>query len=177
MAFPDPGVTRLFSRTRYVLKLHNIEPERFIPNGDRYVVEVLDVDEAIEFEKLLVIVQPKPKKEGDPQADPSVENRGVMPAVIVAVGNGHLLGLPDPRFVVENCDAGHNHIGERIVRQMADVPMFYEHGDVVLVDYNAKGRNLKIVGRECRIVGQIDILSKIEGVRLKRTADGGWEEA
>jgi hypothetical protein len=168
LAFPDPRVKQLFSRTRFQLKLHDIAPERFIPNGDRYVVEEIDIDEAIEFGQLLVLVQPKPKKEGDPQADPNVENRGVLAAVIVAVGNGHLLGLPDPGLMRSSDD---------VERFSADVPMFYKHGDVVLVDWNAKGRNLKIVGRECRIVGQIDVLAAVEGVRLKRTTDGGWEEA
>jgi hypothetical protein len=53
--------------------------------------------------------------------------------------------------------------------------MFYAPGDVVMVDHNAKGRALKILGREARIVGQIDILARIKGLRLRRSEDGSWE--
>jgi co-chaperonin GroES (HSP10) len=165
VAFSDPKIARIFSTTRFQLKLHDIDMERFTPSGDRYVIEILDVDESMEFGQLLVYVQPDPKKDGDPMADPTVENRGIMPGVIVAVGNGHLLGLPDIPVVIDG----------KVKREWASVPMFFKKGDVVLVDYNARGRNLKVAGRQFRTVNQIDILNKIEELRLQRTDDGGWE--
>ena len=162
-ATPDRGL--------FKLKIHDLKPEDLTPNGDRYVVEEIDVDEQIERGQLLVITQNAPRHPGDPNADPTIENRGVIVAVVIRAGNGHLLGLPDPRIAVK--DAIGN--GERVARQPADVPMFFEEGDVVFVDHNAKGRALRILGREIRVINQIDCLAKLEGVKLKRT-ENGWEQ-
>lgn len=153
------------SRNLFKLKIHNVKPEDINPNGDRYLVEEIDVDEYIERGGLLVITQQASQNLGDPQADPSIERRGVIVAVIIRAGNGHLLGLPDPAFA----------LGDKVEREWADVPMFYEEGDVVFVDHTAKGRALKILGREVRLVNQIDVLAKLEGVKLKR-GDDGWEQ-
>jgi hypothetical protein len=151
---------------RFSLKIHEVSPEDITPNGDRYVVEVIDIDEAVQLGQLLVITQQKPDKPGDPMADPTVENRGVLAAVVVSVGNGHLLGLPDHKLKAD---------GDEVLTSPADVPMFYEPGQVVLVDYNARGRALKILNRECRIVNQIDVLGSLP-VRLRR-GENGWEKA
>jgi co-chaperonin GroES (HSP10) len=164
----DPSAARLIAAPRataprFLLKLHETEPEDIEPLGDRYVVEVIDIDESVEFGQLLVITQATPQRPGDPQADPTIENRGVLAAVVIRAGNGHLLGLPD----IPRPNAPHKAEADHEMLWSA-VPMFMEPGDVVLVDHNAKGRALKIVGRECRIVSQIDCLAKIEGVRLKR---------
>ena len=140
----------------FMLELHEFEPAAMEPNGDRYVVETLFVDELVKFGSLLVhAVQPEIDPR-DPKADPTVEKRGVLPAVILAVGNGHLLGLPDPRVVVRNISGN-----EEVERHPADVPMWYKPGDVVLVDMNSKGRALKLANREIRVIGQIDCLVKI----------------
>lgn len=158
------------SSPRFELKIHEIAPEDIIPNGDRYVVEVIDLDETVQLGQLLVVTQPSRQNPNDPLVDPTVENRGVLAAVVVSVGNGHLLGLPDPALAVLNRNGC-----ESVERSKADVPMFYEPGDVVLVDHNAKGRALKIVGRECRIVNQIDVLAALPKVKLLRT-ERGWEK-
>lgn len=178
MALLDPagGASRILRSApkRFQLKLHNIAPEHFIPNGDRYIVEVIDFDDVVELGQMLVAVQDPQINPTDPKADPSVEVRGVLGGVIVRGGNGHLLGLPDPRLVTWL-----NPMTDQptIVREPADVPMFYQAGDVVFVDRNAKGRNLRVVGREVRIVNQIDILAKIDGIRLVRDEDGNWTDA
>lgn len=174
MAFIDPKITHLRAvtkRDRFQLKIHNVAPESIIPNGDRYVVEVIDLDETIELGQMLIVTQDPTLDPKDPRNNPQIEQRGVLTAVIVTRGNGHLLGLPDPRLITKN-PAG----TDTITREKADVPMFYEPGDVVFVDHNAKGRNVKIVGRECRIVNQIDCLAKIEGIKLERTEDGDWKQ-
>lgn len=168
MAHLDPSahLRVITAPSRFKLKIHDIAPEAIEPNGDRYVVEVIDLDETIQLGQMLVVTQDPTINEKDPMADPKVEKRGVLAAVIVDRGNGHLLGLPDPVIVDGKGD---------LQRPAANVPMFYQPGDVVFVDHNAKGRNVKIVGRECRIVGQIDILARVRGVRLRRGEDGDWE--
>jgi hypothetical protein len=77
------------------------------------------------------------------------------------------LGLPDPRLAVRSLSGR-----DEVERHPADVPMKYRPGDVVLVDMNQKGRALKLVDREIRVVGQIDVLVKLP-VRLTWT-DTGW---
>lgn len=177
MAFIDPSnlshLKSVTQRDRFQLKIHHVAPESIVPNGDRYVVEVIDLDETVELGQMLVVTQDPTLDPKDPRSDPKIEQRGVMAAVIVTRGNGHLLGLPDPRFVMHQNPMNDM---ESIVREKADVPMFYQPGDVVFVDHNAKGRNVKIVGRECRIVNQIDVLAKIEGIKLERTEDGDWKQ-
>lgn len=168
MAHVDPRIIGASpSVPRFELKIHDIAPEDIIPNGDRYVVEVLDVDETkLAFANLLVVTQAKVKP-GDPQADPNIEPRGVIPAVVVTKGNGHLLGLSDhPR------NGNHQH-----EREWASVPMFYDIGDIVLIDHNGRGRALKIHGRESRIVNQIDVLGHIPKLKLTRTEDGRWKQS
>ena len=162
MAVVDPHLLRAVPSSRFELRLHEINPEDIEPNGDRYVVEVIDIDEKVEFGSILVVTQQQPDKPGGPMADPTVERRGVLAAVVIRAGNGHLLGLPDW--------AEHEWSD---TRDPATVEMFFKEGDVLLVDHTAKGRALKIVGRECRIIGQIDVLARVEGVRLKRE-DGTW---
>lgn len=148
---------------RYELKIHTIAPEDIDPLGDRYVVEIIDFDEKIELGSILVVTQ-QPPQDNSPQADPTIERRGVLAAVVIRAGNGHLLGLSDHPW---------SDSKDEDERDWASVPMFYQPGDVLFIDHNAKGRALKIVGRECRIVNQIDCLARVEGVRLKRV-DGEW---
>jgi co-chaperonin GroES (HSP10) len=152
---------------RFELKVHTIDPEDITPLGDRYVVEVITMDEKVLLGSVLVVTQEPEGKAGDPMADPTIERRGVLAAVVIAKGNGHLLGLPDPKAWSESKGAWQ--------KAAADVPMFYEPGDIIFVDHNAKGRALKIVGREIRIVNQIDILARLDGVTLERT-ESGWQQ-
>jgi co-chaperonin GroES (HSP10) len=164
LAFID-GAPR--PRGKFQLLIHSVALEDIEPLGDRYVLETIDLDEKIELGRILVVTQDAIRDPRDPSSDPRLENRGVIAGVIVRAGNGHLLGLPDPAFVA----AGG---GDELLRGSADVPMFCEPGDVVLVDHNAKGRALKILGREGRVINQIDVLAKIEGIRLRRVGDE-WE--
>lgn len=154
---------------QYELKLHDFNPFAMDPLGDRYIVEGLAVEETVMFGSFLVVSKDAQINPKDPSADPTVERRGALPAVIIAVGNGHLLGLPDPRIVVRNI-AGQ----DEVERHAADVPLFCRPGDVVLIDMNNRGRNLKIVNREIRVINQIDVLVKLPK-RLTWT-DEGWVE-
>ena len=171
----DPTARELLVRPqgaqRFELKIHAVTLENIEPNGDRYVVEQLATNEMMELGSLIAYTPADPNaRPGDPNADPTIEQRGVIVAVIVRAGNGHLLGLPDPAFMTKHPDGI-----EHIVREHADVPMFFGPGDVVFIDHNARGRALKVYGREGRIVGQIDVLGRLEGVKLKRVNDR-WEQ-
>lgn len=155
----------------FKLQIHELEPTTIEPLGDRYVVEAIPVDEAVQFGQLLIVTEGTPRPGDDPRnpmANPQVEARGVLPAVIIATGNGHLLGLPDLKFAINSVGKG-----ESIAHEPADVPMFLTPGDVALVDINNRGRALRIAGRELRIVNQIDILARVRSVRLKWT-ESGW---
>lgn len=160
-------------KPRFKLRIHDITPERFIPNGDRYVIEIVDFDETILLGQVLVATQDPNIDPRDPKADPTIEQRGVIGGIVISAGNGHLLGIPDPRLV-----ARINPMSDAstIVREAADVPMFYKPGDIVLVDRNAKGRNIKVLGREIRVINQMDVLCHIQGITCHRTEDGDWEQ-
>jgi co-chaperonin GroES (HSP10) len=151
-----------------MLELHEFEPAAMEPIGDRYVVETLFVEETVQFGSLLVYMPQEDIDPKNPGANPKMEKRGVLPAVIIAIGNGHLLGLPDPRLIKRD-GAGM----DTVVRETADVPMFLKVGDVVLVDINYKGKALKIADREIRVLNQMDCLVKLP-VRLVWT-DEGWK--
>ena len=154
----------------FKLSIHEIEPQFIAPNGDRYVVEFIPVDEAVEFGTILVVTDADPNSKNpdndprNPMAKHEVEKRGVVPAVVIQVGNGHLLGIPDMKIAVSP---------DTCRREPSDVPMFYHPGDVVLVDVNARGRALRIAGRQIYICGQMDVLGQIIGTRLKWT-ENGW---
>lgn len=165
MAIDPNKLPRIWAKP-FEVDIHEIAPENLTPIGDRYLVEELAVNEAVMFNDLLVIVEGEIKPSDDPRnpkANPMVEKRGVMPAVVVSVGNGHLLGLPDPPVVVN----------DKVERVPADVPIFLSPGDVILVDINNRGRALKIAGRTLRVVNQIDCLLKLEMRLIFR--DGKWE--
>jgi hypothetical protein len=149
---------------KFHLLLHDFDPTEMLPIGDRYIVETIPVEETVKFGSFVVVANvggdTNPR---DPSGNPAVERRGVLPAVIIAAGNGHLLGLPDHKIVVDG----------KIVREPADVPIFFTPGDVVLLDMNAKGRSLMIVDREIRVVNQMDCLVKLP-LRLEWT-EQGWK--
>jgi hypothetical protein len=158
---------------KFMLQLHEFDPAQMEPIGDRYIVETIPVEETVKFGSFIVMAQvgadTNPR---DPSGNPTVERRGVLPAVIIAVGNGHLLGLPDPRLVLQYSD-DLAPLNSEVERHSADVPMFFRPGDVALLDMNAKGRSLKIVDREIRVVNQLDLLVKLP-VRLEWTEEG-WK--
>ena len=151
----------------FMLELHEFEPAAMEPIGDRYIVETLFVEETVQFGSLLVYT---PQAEADPMNpmnNPKAEKRGVLPAVIIACGNGNLLGLPDTYTTVRQA-AGH----DEVERHAAEVPVEVRIGDVVLIDMNYKGKALKIADREIRVINQVDALVRLP-VRLIWT-DEGW---
>ena len=156
----------------FKLKIHDFDAEDFVPNGDRYVIEQIDFDEEVEFGQILVVsgAGENTSKPWEPKGA-QVEARGVFAGVVVSAGNGHLLGLPDWPERSHVNPSGFDIPAQP--RSRAEVPMFFKPGDVVLVDYNAKGRNMRIVGRSLRIVSQYDILTSIPKVRLQRV-NGEW---
>lgn len=171
---------------KFKLRIHDIQLEDIDPNGDRYTVEAIELDETMVLGSLLVVTQERPQ-EGGPLADPTIERRGVIAGVVVRAGNGHLLGLPDLAPISDTTGVTYDDEGEEDGpmwqagdRPWPSVAMFYEPGDVLLIDHTAKGRALKILGREGRIINQIDVLARVErnGKPVKLTRkDGTWVEA
>lgn len=173
MALIDPAGARLLKIVeKFTLKIHELDPREMEPIGDRYIVETLEVDEDILFGSILVKTQGTANGPDDdprnPAAKHETEKRGVLPAVVCAIGDGHLLGIPDARLAVRN-----QHGYDEVVRIPSDVPSFLKVGDVCLVDINARGRALRLAGREIRVVNQIDCLVRLK-VRLDWT-DTGWQ--
>ena len=158
-------------KKKFMLELHEFDPAEMEPIGDRYIVETIPVEETVSFFSFIVVAggtDPSTIDPRNPLANPNVERRGVVPAVVIANGNGHLLGLPDPRIALHMASGI-----EYVERHAADVPMFLSPGDVCLIDFTSKGRALKIIDRDIRVINQIDCLVKLK-VRLKWT-DTGWE--
>ena len=155
---------------RFKLRMHDISPEQLIPNGDRYICEEIEMDDNFVMGQILVVTNTgQNAKPGDPLADPAVEKRGIIAAVVIGVGNGHLLGLPDLAPDYNDIQAGS--------RPWACVDMFYEPGTIVFIDHNAKGRAFKLPGRAIiRVCNQIDVLAHLDGVKLVRK-DDTWAEA
>lgn len=169
---------------RFKLKMHDVAPELLIPNGDRYICEEIEMDDNFVMGQILVVTNTgQNAKPGDPMADPAIEKRGVIAAVVVNAGNGHLLGLPDLAPIEQSVGIAYDKDGEEegAMWQPGDRPwpsvaMFYEPGDIVFIDHNARGRAFKLPGRAIiRVCNQIDILAHLDGVKLERK-DDTWVE-
>ena len=110
-----PGIVPMDATApRLQIKLHELAAESIVPCGDRYLIEVVDFDEAFQLGQLLVLTKDTQINLKDPKADPMVEPRGVIGGVVLAVGNGHLLGIPD-HAIVEYHQLGDD--GEEPARQ------------------------------------------------------------
>lgn len=183
-------------QTKYIFRYRNANLATLRPNGDRYLIEVLDVDE----EKL-------PSGIFLPEA--TEEQKGWAVGVVFSVGNGHRLEIPDHLKVIPE---GYNvpddllddladdravrefkekaraeHIGKQlnfhyqpsigpkhtVARYWASVPMFFAPGEVVGIE-RYSGRQFTIQGRSFRIVSQVDVLLSF-GTFLRITPSG-WVE-
>lgn len=166
---------------QYVFQYRNMDPKRLRPIGDRYLIEVLDVDE----EKVNGIYLPEQTE----------EQKGWAVGVVFSIGNGHRLDVHDPIVVVPegyvpdpalneqeqmrrriaalsyNCPSMGDH--STVMRYPALVPMMFQPGEVIFVE-RYSGRQFTIRGRTFRFVSQVDCLGT-SGVYLKLT-DDGWEE-
>ena len=200
---PIPLLTPKALPKPFRLRIHDLLPSDIVPNGDRYIVETLDVDEdVLTCNGLLVPVQAVDPRNGQPSM--ITEYRGVAPAVVVMRGNGHLLGLsdhavvmPEPTVLTMNegesteafearkamakmdaLNAGCSYVGDHsiVVRPWASVPMFFDQGTIVFIDINAKGREFRLFGRAVRVVDQINILAHTNKIKLVLDADGNWTQ-
>lgn len=168
---------------RYVFRYRNADPRLLRPIGDRYLIEVLEVDE----EKM---------PSGLYLPEQTEEQKGWAVGVVFSIGNGHRLEVHDPALVLpegyvkdeklseqENnmrhaAGLGYNTpcIGDHssVMRIPALVPMFFVPGEVIFVE-RYSGRQFTILGRVFRFVSQVDCLGT-SGVYLKLTEEGGWVE-
>lgn len=162
---------------RFKLTMKEIAPEDLDPNGDRYIIEEIEMDDTFVMGAIMVVTNVNADPNANTaQADPTIEKRGVIAGVVIGVGNGHLLGLPDLAPVAQ--DAAPYIAGDR---PWSSVDMFFQAGDVVFIDHNARGRAFKLPGRAIiRVCNQIDVLAQLKRkgvpVRLVRK-DDTWVEA
>jgi co-chaperonin GroES (HSP10) len=167
---------------RFVFRYRNLDPRRLRPIGDRYLIEVLDVDE----EKVGGIYLP----------EQSEEQKGWAVGVVFSIGNGHRLEEHDPIVVVPEGYKADPKLTEQeqmqrrmsalgyttpsmgdestVMRYPALVPMFFQPGEVIFVE-RYSGRQFTMSGRTMRFVSQVDCLGT-SGMYLKMNEDGSWEE-
>lgn len=156
------------------IAINELDAEDLEPTGDRYTVEVAEFDEQVVLGKIFISPKQPSIDPRDPLADPKAELRGVFGAIICGVGSGHLLGIPDI-LVVKNPQAA----SPEVTREWASVDMFHAVGDVVFVHATQRGAALHIIGRDLRIINQMDILANITHKRpdLKYVRVGGvWRK-
>ena len=151
-------------------------------NGDRYLVEVLELGDRVTAHGIHI---PQVKSDRADEFD-----RGWFPALVLDVGNGHVLTTPDhaavlgnmtPKETLDAIKGGDRDALESIqlpanaenitevavlVRPRATVPMFFKVGDVVAID-GSTGRKIEIEGKEFRIVNQVDVLRRLDGATIE----------
>ena len=168
--------------TPFKLTADDLSPFGLTPIGDRYLIEELDVDDTIELGGAKIF---------RPQV--SEKDRGWKVGVVCAVGNGHLLGVPDLAVAVAHktsedemkaigsdftkAPPGAQYLTEDalVLRPPAAVPMFYGVGDVLLVERWA-GRDLQLGDgrRKFCVVAQEHCLLKVANLKLARDPNGDW---
>jgi co-chaperonin GroES (HSP10) len=179
---------------QYIFRYKNADPAKLRPVGDRYVIEVLNVDEEVLPSGLIL-------------PDRTEEQAGWAVGVVFSVGNGHRLETPDIPItldadVVEDVDTAKQFIErsksekreivqqligqsinfmqpaantkQSVLRWLSTVPMFFVHGEVIAVE-RYSGRQFTISNRAFRVVNQVDCLCSF-GVYLKWDDTLGWVE-
>jgi co-chaperonin GroES (HSP10) len=177
----------------YIFRYRELDPTRIQPIGDRYMVEILDTDEASPAGILLL--------------ERSEQGRGWVIGVVFSSGNGHRLDTPDQVVVVPEptprkgetsaqgffteTETDEDYYGRLraqanysvpvvtptaiVTRVQSTVPMYCRPGEVIFVERHS-GREFNIGERTFRFVNQVDVLGT-SGRFLNLQADGGWEEA
>jgi co-chaperonin GroES (HSP10) len=161
-----------------------LDPKTLRPIGDRYLVEVVPVDEELTPAGIYL-----PEK--------LEEQRGWAVGIVFSVGNGHRLETPDQVTVIPEgyvpdpklneaaqIERRTSALGYRmpalgdhssVMRFESAVPMFFIPGEVIFIE-RYSGRQFTIQGRTFRFVNQVDCLGT-SGVYLKLAEDGiNWEE-
>ena len=168
---------------QYVFKYHTANPAHLRPIGDRYLVEIVPVDEELTPSGIYL-----PEK--------LEEQRGWAVGIVFSVGNGHRLEVPDVVSVIpegyvpdpnlsESAQSNRRQsalgyrmpaLGDKssVMRFESAVPMFFIPGEVIFIE-RYSGRQFTIQGRTFRFVNQVDCLGTT-GVYLKLAEDGiNWE--
>lgn len=156
---------------RKVVSIADQDPLTLIPHGDRLLVEVVDVDDSIPLadgKKLLVELG---------------EERGWAAGVVVNVGSGHRMDVPDQavrmKTKLERDDKGevlidkiHPHLryadpdtDEAIAIVPSTVPMPFSRGMVVMCARYA-GSDIKLRGKPYKIITQAHVIAVFTGVRM-----------
>lgn len=168
--------------TKFVLKQQHLDPTAWTPVGDRYTIEEIEVDNSVELNGTRFLLPGQSEKD-----------KGWKAGVIVRVGNGHLLGVPDLAVSMTHKPQGQpddnpsvekaRALGAQfmtedaiVVRPPAAVPMFFNVGDVVLVERWA-GREITLGTKKYWVVAQEHCLLSLDTPRLVRGENGEWSES
>jgi co-chaperonin GroES (HSP10) len=180
------------SRFKRRVNLNAQDPRNIAPNGDRYLVELLEIEENVTVMgndgpiKIIIAQEHAPTKRPDGKVDPGVEAellRGWRAGLILRVGNGHRLEVSDPYVVMPGVSTdkeledyktgkvppprGAQVITEShtLFQPQAKVQMFYAPGDVVLIE-RLTGREVTLQGKRYAIVNQQDVLAVFQNTKL-----------
>jgi co-chaperonin GroES (HSP10) len=167
----------------YVFRYRDLDPAKMKPLGDRYLVEVLEVEEEQTPTGLFL---PSDRMDHGTWAI----------GVVCAVGNGHRLEVSDHVAVIpEGYQAVEGLTQEEqmarranalsymtpamgdhstVMRPLATVPMFHYVGDVLFLE-RYSGRQFTVGGRLYRFVSQVDVLG-FTGLHLCWSDAGEWCE-
>lgn len=122
-----------------------LDPRKMPPNGDRYLVEKMDIGELTKiigqdgkaYDFFIPVVDTYDER-GNKKAGEDPEGKaGFFMARVIARGNGHRLEAD------------------------VTVPMFHDVDDVVLCE-RYTGRELKLAKGTYRVVSQVDVLCRVE---------------
>lgn len=140
---------------REVINLGDQDPLTFTPHGDRYLIEVVDIDDSIKIgDKTLLVELEK-------------SSRGWAAGKIIAGGNGHRMDVPDTYVKINTTEKApnpeiglyfvENETGDAVVRCPSIVPMPFARGQIVMIYWSA-AIEVKMQGKPYLICNQTHIL-------------------
>ena len=153
VTMPDPSVQKKR------IKLDDLDPNKITPHGDRYLLEMLEVDETTDSGIMLV---------RDPKNPRAVEeDLGLAVGVVLRGGSGHRLDVADQAVPVTTTEQKPNQAAflvavdpdtqSGVMMIPSTVPMPFGRGDVVICGKYV-GTDLKIRGLDYKMVTQGHII-------------------
>jgi co-chaperonin GroES (HSP10) len=147
----------LESRKR-LIKMDDLDPNKITPHGDRYLLEMMEVDETTDSGIVLV------RDTNDPKAQE--HDLGFAVGVILAKGGGHRLDVADQAVPITTTEqkpegllvAVDPETKSGVMMIPSTVPMPFSRGDVVICGKYV-GTEMKINGVEHKIVTQAHIIA------------------
>jgi hypothetical protein len=163
--------TAIGSSAKREVSIQDQDPLKLIPHGDRLLVEVVAVDDSIPMadgKKLLI--------------ERDDFDRGWAAGVVINVGNGHRLDVPDQAVALAteiDVDDKGNPVNVHPFLRIADpktrtavammpstVPMPFARGMVVMCARYA-GSDIKLRGKDYKIITQAHVIAVFTGIKMQ----------